>query len=583
MAVIRILPETLVNQIAAGEVIERAASVLKELIENALDASAKRIRVTARGQGRELLQVVDDGCGMTREEAHLAFERHATSKISSRDDLFSIRTLGFRGEALPSIASVSFLELRTAFSAGESGTMLRFESGKLIHEEAVHASVGTSIAVHSLFHNIPVRARFLKSPATELSHLVKVFKQYAIAYPHVSWSFEHEDTLRYTLPSATLQDRLNDLFGAGFTEKLIPLKREAHGVVVEGFIGRRELNKKSRGDQFMFLNRRPIQNVLVHSAVRGALRDELPVGEWPFYVILLELDPAQFDVNVHPAKLEVKFAREREMHSAVYAAVRSALPGEAEGGAVRDLKEHFAGRKGETATVDKTGQLFTGPSGKPDYRTFRAEPEHREYHTGESDTRSESAAVSSLFRPSILQVQNKYLVSQISTGLAIIDQHAAHERILFEKALRHFREKMFDSQQLLFPLLLELESEDDSIFQEIRGYLLELGFQIRDFGPRSYSIEAVPAGLRHASETAMIRNMLDSFVEFRQAEFEARDAVAASFACHAAIRTGDRLTAEEMSALVDELFATSDPDHCPHGRPTVIKIPLSELDRRFKR
>jgi DNA mismatch repair protein MutL len=574
MAKIRILSEHVVNQIAAGEVVERAASVLKELVENALDADAQRIQILIKNAGRDLIHVVDDGCGMSRDDLQLAFERHATSKLSKPEDLHSIRTLGFRGEALPSIASVSFVEIRSADDGSSSGTLLRLEAGTVIHDAPAPMPRGTAIAVHSLFYNTPARARFLKSSATELSHLVRVFKQYALAHPEVSWTFTHDEAVEYSLPGSSLIARIEDIFGAGINEKLLTLDYEQAGIRVRGVFGKRELNKKSRGDQFLFLNGRPIQSAFLHTAVKAALREQLDEGEWPFYVLFLETDPSQFDVNVHPSKLEVKFADERLVHAVLYRTVRAALPTEISA----DTPFQAAAAQRSAATTETEADLFL----RQNLNTIFPSPANAPVDIPSTPTAARIEH-DPLFRPAIFQVHNKYLISQIRSGIAIIDQHAAHERILYERALKSFRERMFNAQQLLFPLLLELEPEEDAVFQEIRQDLEPLGFQVRDFGPRTYSVEAVPAGLKRASESGMIRSMLDEYKEFRQANFNARDAVAASFACKAAIRTGDELTPDERTALVDELFATEFPLTCPHGRPTVIHLRLTELDRRFKR
>ncbi|MBU0509993.1 DNA mismatch repair endonuclease MutL [bacterium] len=582
MPEIRILPENVVNQIAAGEVVERAASVLKELVENALDAGASRIQILVKGQGRNLIQVVDDGCGMSRENLLLAFERHATSKLSRAEDLQAVRTLGFRGEALPAIASVSYVEVRSGLSDAGGGTMVRFEGGRLVHEEPIAAVTGTSIAVHSLFYNTPARARFLKSASTELAHLIRVFRQYALAHPEVAWLFSHDDSVEYNLPSADFASRLNGLFGNDFADKTVPLGYEAGGVVVAGAVGTAELNKKSRGSQYLFLNCRPIQSPLLHSAIRSALREQLEEGEWPFYAISLDMAPSEVDVNVHPAKLEVKLADERRVHDAVYRAIRAALTA------------HFAeqtlptegSRVDSNRSLDRVENRFgnTTPTAiNAEQRGWNLPLEAVSPSAARAASLESPVEEGELFRPAIFQVHQKYLISQIRSGIAIIDQHAAHERILFEKALRSLDERTFNSQQLLFPILLELEPESDAVFQEVRDDLTRLGFQIRNFGVRTYSIEAVPAGIRRVSEVDTIRSILDEYVEFRKARFEPRDALAAGFACRAAIRAGDALTSDEMITLMDELFATQFPLTCPHGRPTVIHLKLSELDRRFKR
>ncbi|MDD5087521.1 MAG: DNA mismatch repair endonuclease MutL [bacterium] len=578
MPKIRILAENVVNQIAAGEVVERAASVLKELVENSLDAGATRVQIVLKGSGRSLIQVVDDGCGMSRDDLLLAFERHATSKLARAEDLQTVKTLGFRGEALPSIASVSFIEVRSAATGAASGTLLRLEAGRIAHDEPIASNAGTSMAVHSLFFNTPARARFLKSAATELAHLIRIFKQYALAYPEIAWTLTHDDALEYNLPPADLSTRLNDLFGAGFSDKTASLQFEAGGVVVSGVVGLPELNKKSRGNQYLFLNCRPVQSALLHSAVRSALRELLEEGEWPFYAVFLEIAPSELDVNVHPAKLEVKFADEQRVHGALYRAIRSVLTERfVQDSRLAVLPSDAAERSSEnpSVAVPQRSDLFS--------RQTVASSGDMSPLTSGARAPDALSSEQGLLRPAIFQVHGKHLIAQIQSGIAIVDQHAAHERVLFEKAIRSFDERSFHAQQLLFPMLLELDPEMDALFVEVRDDLAKLGFQIRDFGQRTYSVEAVPAGLRRVSESGMIRAMLEEYREFRRARFEPLEALAAGFACHAAIRAGDLLTADEMTALMNELFATRFPLTCPHGRPTVIHVTLSELDRRFKR
>ncbi|RQV98147.1 DNA mismatch repair endonuclease MutL [bacterium] len=589
MPEIRILPENLVNQIAAGEVIERAASVLKELIDNSIDAGATEIEIVIHSHGKKLVQVADNGCGMTRNELELALERHATSKLRTSADLFEIKSLGFRGEALPSIASVSSLEISSRPHDSASGTLMRIEGGRKVHEEPFAGPSGTSISVHSLFFNTPAREKFLKSPATELAHIVRVFKQYALAYPEIIWTFSHEDGLRYKLPAGGLNIRLDDLYGAGFTDKLLDIEFHQGGVNVSGVIGKKELNKKSRGDQYLFINRRPIQSSALHGAIATAMRELLEDREWPFYVLQFDIDPKLIDVNVHPTKQEVRFSEARLVSAAAYKAVRDAIPAQAASlrppqiglEAIESEKSHPADRLGGSVVPPEFRSTFSPSKGATESLPLSlSKPDAAAATRGVAPI--QQPPIQSI-RPAIYQIHNKYLISPITSGLAIIDQHAAHERILYERALRSFDERSFSSQQLLFPLLLELDAEEDAILQEIRDDLASLGFKIRDFGPRSYSIEAVPAGLRRASEVSMIRETIAEYEDFRRANFAPRDALAAGFACKAAIRTGDSLSEAEMNALVDELFTTRHPLSCPHGRPTYIELKLTELDYRFKR
>ncbi|MCC6476383.1 DNA mismatch repair endonuclease MutL [bacterium] len=576
MGKIRILPEILVNQIAAGEVIERPASVVRELVDNSIDADANRIEIEMRGSGRELIRVTDDGTGLSRDDMLLAFERHATSKLQEASGLFQISSLGFRGEALPSISSVSEVEFISRERGSARGHRLRIVGGEMMEEEAVAAAEGTTIKVHSLFFNTPARAKFLKADATELAQIVRTVKTYALAYESIAWNLKHEESLSYKWPAGTFEARLADVFGADFNEKVMSVDHTLPEIRVRGVLGRSELNRRSRGEQYLYVNQRPIQSAALIGAIRGALGEWLDSGEWPFFVLFIEIDPRLVDVNVHPAKREVRFADERRVNAAIVSALRAALPKHAS-----PLAEWTRSSSEGATTIPPNvldaGPLLTGAG-------WRSAPGEA---LSDSPAQRVATQVSEPTQPKmraqIYQVHLKYLIAPISSGLVIIDQHAAHERILYERAMRSFDSRQFASQRLLFPFMLDLTPEEDATFREMRGDLHALGFELSDFGPRNYAVEAVPAGLKRASELSMLKEMVAEYEEFRRARLAPREAMCASFACKAAIRTGDELSGEEMAALVDELFATAQPNSCPHGRPTFVEIKLSELDRRFKR
>ncbi len=576
MGRIRILPEQLVNQIAAGEVIERPASVLRELLDNAIDAGATKIDIELEGSGRELIAVRDDGFGMSRDDMLLCLERHATSKLMEGSDLFAIATLGFRGEALPSIASVSDMEIVSRDSESSSGYRMHIMGGDIAHEEALAAPKGTLIRVRSIFFNTPARAKFLKADATELSHSIRVLRTYALAYPEIAWTFRHGESLQFVWPSTEFRGRVADVFGVGIGEKLLTVKHELRGVKVSGVLGHRELNRRARGDQFFYVNKRPFQSTGLSGVSRGALRDWTEDGEWPFYIIFIDVSTSIVDVNVHPAKREVRFSDERLVHAAVFESFREAL--REQQGSLSELRQQWA--PSYTPEVSERPNFFT-----PTQQSVRSATSYSAAFPNPPMSfaqQSESEPQAKL-RAQIYQVHRKYLIAPIRSGLAIIDQHAAHERVLYERALRSFDSRSFVSQQLLFPMLLELTPDEDASFREMFAELPAFGFVIRDFGPRSYSVEAVPAGLRRASEVSMLREMITEYDEFRRTRLGPRESLAAGFACKAAIRTGDDLSNEEMAALVDELFATQQPGTCPHGRPTFIEMKLSELDHRFGR
>jgi DNA mismatch repair protein MutL len=588
VAKIRILPEQLVNQIAAGEVIERPASVLRELLDNALDAGATKIDIELEGSGRELISVRDNGCGMSRNDMLLSLERHATSKLTEGSNLFAITTLGFRGEALPSIASVCDLEIVSREKSSEVGFQLHVIGGDIAEEQAVAAPVGTLVRVRTIFFNTPARAKFLKADATELSHSIRTLRTYALAYPEVAWTFRHGESLQFVWPVSDFRGRVADVFGVGIENKLLDIGHELRGVRVHGVLGQRELNRRGRGDQFFFVNRRPFQSTGLAGVTRGALRDWTEDGEWPFYILFIDLDASTVDVNVHPAKREVRFSDERLVHAAVFEALREALKGQQQ--SLDEVRRMWVPTPPQSTVSEpsfgsSSGGLFSSSTPFTD-ATRMPSPPLRPADPGTqqpSEPGGYSAPMNPRLRAQIYQVHNKYLIAPIRSGLAIIDQHAAHERVLYERALKSFDSRTFPSQQLLFPLLLELSPEEDGSFQEMRNDLDALGFQLREFGPRSYSIDAVPAGLKRASEVSMLREMITEYVEFRRTRLGPRESLAAGFACKAAIKTGDELTIEEMTSLVDELFATQQPGSCPHGRPTFIELKLSELDYRFGR
>lgn len=578
MAKIRILPEHLVNQIAAGEVIERPASVLRELLDNSLDSGASKIDIELEGSGRELISVRDNGCGMSRDDMLLSLERHATSKLVEGSNLFAITTLGFRGEALPSIASVSDLEIVSRDAASDVGYRFHVIGGDIANEEAIASPQGTLVRIRSIFFNTPARAKFLKADATELSHAIRTLRTYALAYPEISWTFGHGESLQFVWPATTLRGRIADVFGFGIEDKLLPIEHELRGVRVHGVLGQRELNRRSRSDQFLFVNRRPFQSSGLAGVSRGALRDWLDEGEWPFYILFIELASSSVDVNVHPAKREVRFSDERLIHAAVFEAFRSALSGQQS--SLSELRQTWAPLQ---SRAEAESPIFFTASPPLFSQPHLSGASPSEFPNSSASVQQQNAPRAPMLRAQIYQVHAKYLIAPIRSGLAIIDQHAAHERVLYERALRSFDSRTFASQQLLFPLLLELDPDEDATFCEIKNDLVAFGFVVRDFGPRAYSVEAVPAGLRRASEVSMLHEMIAEYQEFRRSRLGPRESLAAGFACKAAIRTGDELSIDEMAALVDELFATQQPATCPHGRPTFIEMKLSELDHRFGR
>jgi len=563
--VIRILPESLINKIAAGEVVDRPASVVKELVENSIDAGGDRISVIIREGGKSFIQVVDNGTGMSQEDALLSFERHSTSKISTPEDLENIRTLGFRGEALASIASVSRVEMRTKRDEDTEATLLRLEGGVLKDMAKTGGNRGTSVVVKNLFFNTPARRKFLKSAQTEFRHILNVMNRFILAYWEVAFTLINEGREVYNLRKADLVKRIKDLFGERYSDNIIGFYREGRGIRVSGYVGNMDTFRKSRGEQFIFLNRRFIQHKGLNHAVLSAYGSSLPQGAFPFYALFLDIDPRRADVNVHPTKIEAKFSDESLVYSLVYSAVKEALSSERVIPQLKVMKREEVKMKKEMPVEGSLSLDFQ--ERETDAMTRSISQERREARKFD--------------QVNLWQLHNKYILSQIKSGLTIIDQHLAHERILYEKALNCFKGQKPSSQQLLFPQAVQLSPEDYYLLMEIQLYLEKLGFIVKDFGGNTVVVEAVPAEFRRANEEKILLDIIDDYKKNKG--LDVKEDVAKSYACKAAIKAGEKLTLEEMNSLVDQLFATRNPYFCPHGRPIIVNISLEEIDRRFLR
>jgi DNA mismatch repair protein MutL len=624
------LPEHLANQIAAGEVVQRPESVVKELVENAIDAGATHVTVIIAGAGKNLLQVIDDGTGMGEDDALLAFERHATSKIHTLADLEQIVTFGFRGEALPSIASVSKVEMKTRRAEDDLAVVLRIEGGRIDERTRDSAPVGTSIAVRNLFFNTPARRQFLKADSTEYRHITDTVQRYILSYPHLRITYISEQQTIYDAMPGTLHDRVMYLFGDRVAGSLIDVTQETDVMTVAGFVGRPNFAKRTRGDQYLFVNGRYITSRLMNHAVVSAYDNMLEQGVFPFYILFLNLDPRGIDVNVHPQKLEVKFSNERAVHTFLNAVVRQSLHRFDLAPSIAFRDEAGAGFGGADEGAART--RLTAPEDAANVHTLRFDaganaPSNWERATWESAPRTrdsgqrlDSRAINDLFRtispqesaasqggtraeaddhtrtvllPSerpvsdtqfLWQLHNKYIFTPIKTGLMIIDQHVAHERILYERGLAALDHAAPFSQQLLFPHAFRVNAGDLALLKDISGELRHLGFVIRLEPPNFVSVEAVPQDVRVGMEESILEEMLEQYKEYAGLGMtDVRHAVAASYGCRAAIKAGDKMSAPEMQSLIDQLFATSNPYTCPHGRPIIIKLSLDELDRRFGR
>jgi DNA mismatch repair protein MutL len=628
---IHILKAELANKIAAGEVVQRPASVVKELIENCLDAKASKITVIVKEAGKSFIQVIDNGEGMSPDDALTAFQRHATSKIATAEDLEAIRTLGFRGEALASVAAVSQVEMKTRQASDEAGFLLRIEGNDLKEQSKVAMEPGTTVVVKNLFYNTPARRNFLKTRTTELKNISDVVTRMAIAYPEVAWEYVSDDEELLDLKPKSAEERLSDLFGRRQAESLVKVGETMEYLTIDGYIGRPDFARKSRVEQFLFINRRFVVNRAINHAVFHAYEHLLDKGMFPFYILNLTLDPHKVDVNVHPSKMEVKFENESNVYRFVLTTVRKSLAsndlipalsmqaddtmgrmderlrfsrlqppstgmmppqGESAAGTASlsfppgegldqvDLEKLFgkierrlgteALRKDGEATFPADLQRVTPPSSD---RLLQHRPMRQ---PGEKEPVQEGRA--------IWQIHNKYILSQVRTGLLIVDQHVAHERILYEQVLANFENNLPTTQQLLFPQTVQLTASDYSLVKELLPHLEKIGFDLKLFGKNTVVIEGIPADVRVGSEAEILQNVLDEFKNTGQkGTIDAREKLAKSFACKAAIKAGDKLNTVEMIVLIDLLFATKMPYVCPHGRPIVVKITTEELDRRFGR
>jgi len=562
---IKKLPEILMKRIAAGEVVERPASAAKELLENALDAGASHVRMWIQDGGMELIQVADDGEGMSEQDAMLCSERHATSKIALPEDLDAIRTFGFRGEALASIGSVSRMEIVTKTDSDAEATRIRIEDGRVSSIEKTAGTRGTLVSVRNLFYNVPARKKFQKSPGHELRHCVLVFKRMALSHPGIRFTLFVQDEKTMDLPPGTEEERVRSLLGDAKSHHLVGFDRESGTLRMRGFVSRPGEARRTRDDQYLFVNRRYIQSRNLMHAVLSAYGPRLDKSEYPFYVLFLEIDPRYVDVNVHPTKIEVRFSDERFIHDMLYHSIRDALKSPP---AVPQLFLVPGGKRPSSPPAARGGQQDGQLSLEVQRPLFNI------------DTTIFPAAEPTA--PVFWQIHNRYILSQIKSGLTLIDQHAAHERILFEKALAA-RKGPAHSQQMLFPQTVKLETEDFVVMTEILPYLERIGFAVKDFGNGTLVIEAVPVDMKTGVERELLQDILDEFKETRKEFSDIWESVAAAYACRSAIKSGDKLTLMEMASLVDQLFAADEPYFCPHGRPVVVTVTLEELDKRFGR
>ena len=574
MGRIKLLSDDLKNKIAAGEVVERPASVVKELIENSLDSGATESDVIVKGGGNVAVQVIDNGVGLEKDDLLIAFARHSTSKIESVEDLSTIDTLGFRGEALSSIASVSKVKALSSVNGEDSGYEISVLGGEISQPEPVALSKGTTISVSDLFFSIPARRKFLKSAQVELRHIIRTVRRFGLCQPNVRFTLTADDKEVMTLAPMTLIDRIAAVHDPSYKENLLEVNHQAGPFAITGYVGNLNLVRKRRGEQSLFLNGRYIVNKLLNSAIYSAYQSLVSRGEFPFFVITLEVPLDTVDVNVHPMKIEVRFRDEWRVYHALKTAVTEAL-----NDILSTVPDFLKPSESFPSSGGQAG--FSFPQSTSSTILSRQSIERAKSYVqtmGETQTEEEGVNLENIW-----QVHTKYIVSEIKSGLVIFDQHVAHERVLFEQAMDAMEGNPLPSQSLLFPEVVELPIEDFSTLLELLPYLEKIGFRMKEFGKNTVMIEGVPSELGWGNEREVLTEIIDTYRNQQKAQPSFMEAVAASFACKAAVKAGDVLTQEEMQSLVDRLFATQHPYYCPHGRPIMVNLSLDELDRRFER
>lgn len=614
--IIQLLPDAVANQIAAGEVVQRPASAVKELVENAIDAGADKIQLILKDAGKALIQVIDNGCGMSMTDARMCFERHATSKIRKAEDLFAIRTMGFRGEAMASIAAIAQVELKTRRVEDELGTQIEIEGSEVIKQEPCQCNAGTSICIKNLFYNTPARRNFLKGNPVEMRHIIDEFQRVALANPHIFFTMHHDGQEVYHLPAASFKQRIIHLLGNQYNQRLVPVEEDTSIIKLRGFVGKPEFARRTRGEQFFFVNNRFIKDAYLNHAVMTAFEELLPDDCYPLYVLFIDIDPSKIDINVHPTKTEIKYQDEK----AIYAIIRSAV-------------KRALGKYNITPTIDfdqensiehlitpKPMDEIVAPSIKfnPDFNPFsnsqpaslresapryssdyqktpipqnwdtlyeisrREETKQQKMAVESQEIQVEEQQISKSSERQLFQIHNRFILSQIKSGFLMVNQQAAHERVLYERFLQQLETHSGVSQQSLFPQSVTLNAADYELLKLLLPDVRALGFDIREFGKNTVVVEGIPAELNNANEHALLEHLLEGFKNNQAIlKLDKRDNLARSLARNAAIKTGTKLSLEEMNLLIDQLFACKMPNVSLSGKPIIITFTLSELLEKF--
>ncbi|MBP3353044.1 MAG: DNA mismatch repair endonuclease MutL [Bacteroidales bacterium] len=617
MDIIQLLPDSVANQIAAGEVIQRPSSVVKELVENAIDAGATEVTIIIKDAGRTLIQVIDNGKGMSCTDARLSFERHATSKIKSSADIFSLSTMGFRGEALASIAAIAHVELRTRRAEDEVGTKLTIAASKVESQEPITTPVGANFSVKDIFYNVPARRKFLKSNQVEFSNILTEFERIAIANPQIAFTLSHNGTEMYKLHSSSLLQRVVSLFGKTMNTQLLPINVQTTLATITGFVGKPENARKRGAQQFFFVNGRYMRHPYFHKAVINAYEDIIPVGEMPNYFIKFEVDPATIDVNIHPTKTEIKFENEQHLWPILSSAVKEALgkfsavpsidfdtddapdipifnpnmqvkqPRVSYTPGYNPFNYNKAGVTKVANDWEKLYNNFEGATTKSDY-TVKADDDNfslppREKEENKTVEQSVVPAEQSVAQGAYIQVKGRYIITSIKSGMVIVDQHRAHIRVLYEKYINNIEKNIQPVQKILFPEIIQLSPAQTEIMSSIESDLSSVGFEISNLGSGSFSITGVPEGSEGINYEELLHKFIDIATETGTTDvtlFKRR--MAQTLAQSAAIPYGQYLTYEEMEHLTQELFKLPEANYTPDGKPTLSCLTNEELEKRFK-
>jgi len=599
--IIQLLPDHVANQIAAGEVVQRPASVVKELLENAIDAGATSIKLLLKDAGKTLIQVIDDGKGMSSTDARLSFERHATSKIKKAEDLFNLNTKGFRGEALASIAAISHVELKTKQENQELGTQIKIEGSKVISQDFISTGKGTSIAVKNLFYNIPARRNFLKSDTVETRHIIDEFQRVALAHPTISFLLHHNNNEVYHLKDSNLRKRIVAIFGTKMNEKLVPIDEQTAIITIKGFVAKSEFSKRKRGEQFFFVNERFIKSSYLHHAVVNAFDGLIEQGCHPSYFLYLKVPANSIDINIHPTKTEIKFDNEKALYAILRATVKHSL-GQFNITPVLDFNRDSTldtpynfKNKGVVSTPRISVDPEFNPFKEEEKRSFTSSSYSAQKQTESWESLYTSVAITDEEKESELfenqqesktqktfQIQRKYILSSIKSGVVLIHQSLAHQRVLYEQFLESITVKEANSQQLLFPVKIGFSSAEIEMIYSIKNELENAGFSFDEFKKDSVTIKGIPISVTESKITIIIEELLnDISLEVPDASFSHFDVMAKSFAKTLSIKTGTKLSEKEQEGLVNDLFSCKEPTVSPGGKAIFKTLTLNEIDNLF--